>query len=519
MIPILFPADATTFTTHGIGDLVECTECKVKVTDEGEYELALKYPMTGELFSELENSKIVVAKIEPFNSSCNCDPLQAFRIYSFEKALDGMIQVSCQHISYDLSGIPIEAFTKAQNGSNIQTASVAASTIVQKAITNDGTIVQEESDGHKRLTCPFNLSVLGFNGTERPNNDEQIFKIEEPISMRAAILDGDDSLKGSFGGDLIFDNFSIKLKKPVNETSKAILEYGIDITDLSVENNISEMFTDVVGYWKGKLKSSDTEDSFFYSSLRGRGTKADDNKIYLKRNATTIDLTEFFPNPDLLNGNGQLDAGKVTRFRRDLDEKTDEWIKAEHIGEPEINVTVSYAKLDQDVHMHDAVTVRFPKMGIDVTAKVCSYSYDVLNEMCTEVEVGNAKSSAAWKGLEAASRLKRGLLPPKRIADHSINSNHLGYGSVGSAQLDTESVTPEKLVDGVINDSKKIIGGILDGSKFVSQLRDYINNLPTTTFDAEWAAGRVNNIVEALQNSSNYSSFKDAVNKDAKPTT
>ena len=97
MIPILFPANATVFTTHGLGDLIECTECKAKITDEGEYELALKYPMTGELFSELENSKIVVAKIEPFNSSCNCDPLQAFRIYSFEKALDGMIQAKSCH--------------------------------------------------------------------------------------------------------------------------------------------------------------------------------------------------------------------------------------------------------------------------------------------------------------------------------------------------------------------------------------------------------------------------------------
>lgn len=495
MIPILFPADATTFTTHGIGDLVECTECKAKVTDEGEYELALKYPMTGELFSELENSKIVVAKIEPFNSSCNCDPLQAFRIYSFEKALDGMVQVSCQHISYDLSGIPVKPFK------NITWATYAMNALSTNAVTNDDAIVHYESDNKKRLTCPFQFSTdIPSTSEYKPNTDDGTFKIEEPMSLRAALLDGDNSVKGAFGGDLVFDNFKVKLKKPTDETSKVVLEYGIDITDLSVENNISEMFTDVVGYWKGKVNSTDTEDTIVYSSLRGRRNN-DELVAYPKRNATIVDLTEFF---------------QTKPTQGDLDSKVEEWIKAEHIGEPEINVTVSYAKLDQDVHMHDAVTVRFPKMGIDVTAKVCSYSYDVLNEMCTEVEVGNAKSSAAWKGLEDASRLKRGLLPPKRIADHSISSRQLGYGSVGSAQLDDKAVTPEKIVDGLINDAKKLANGIIDSDKLKATFKQYIDQIAS---DAFWSVDRVNNIVEALKNASNFSDFKDATNKDTKPTT
>lgn len=506
MIPILFPANATVFTTHGIGDLVETTECKAKVTDEGEYELSFTYPMTGELFSELENSKIVVAKVEAFAGNIN--PYQAFRIYNLEKTLDGMIQVSAQHLSYDLSGIPVKPFK------NITVASVAMSSLKSYAVTSDDTIVNYEIDGKKRLTCPFNLSAVGYTASDTPNTDDGTFKVDEPVSMRAALLDGDESIKGCFGGDLIFDNFDIILKKPTNETSTVVLEYGVDITDLSVENNISEMFTDVVGYWKGKVSSSATDDTFVFSSLRGRGMTGDDHRTYLKRNATVVDLSEFFPNPDLTT-NDNIDNTKVNALRTQLDAKTDEWIAAEHIGEPEINVTVSYAKLGQDVHMHDATTVRFSKMGIDITAKVCSFSYDVLNEMCTEVEVGNAKSSAAWKGLEDASRLKRGLIPPKRIADHSITSSHLGYGSVGSKQLEDDAVTPEKLVDGVINEAKKLASGIIDIDKLKSDFKAYINQ---TAADAGWASGRVENIIEALKNASSYSAFKDAVNKDAKPT-
>ena len=157
-------------------------------------------------------------------------------------------------------------------------------------------------------------------------------------------------------------------------------------------------------------------------------------------------------------------------------------MRANKVGEPVINLKISYAELGKDVRLHDAITVRFVKIGIDVKAKVISYRYDVLKERCIEIEVGSVKPSILFS-LEDASRLKRGLIPPKRIANNSINSdmiqnygvgeNNLGSGSVGTRSIQDEAVkernigqwavTTEKIGDMAVTTAKVKDGNITSG--------------------------------------------------------
>ena len=44
MIPVLFRADATNFSTFGIGVLAECISCEVTEERNGAFECILKYP-------------------------------------------------------------------------------------------------------------------------------------------------------------------------------------------------------------------------------------------------------------------------------------------------------------------------------------------------------------------------------------------------------------------------------------------------------------------------------------------
>ena len=150
---------------------------------------------------------------------------------------------------------------------------------------------------------------------------------------------------------------------------------------------------------------------------------------------------------------------------------------ANDVGIPAIDLTVSYAKLGQNVRLFDVITVRFVKLGIDTKAKVSSYTYDVLAETCKEIEVTNAKASSTWSGLEDASRLKKGLLPPSRIGKKSITSEHIGTGEitganiasggVGSTQIGPKAVTTSKIEDNAITYSK-----ILDGSITTEKVKD-----------------------------------------------
>ena len=85
MIPILFNETATDFTTFGIGVLRECTSCEVTEERNGSFELTLKYPTSGDLFSYLKNERIIVAK--PNDLSKN----QAFRIYKVNTPLQQLV--------------------------------------------------------------------------------------------------------------------------------------------------------------------------------------------------------------------------------------------------------------------------------------------------------------------------------------------------------------------------------------------------------------------------------------------
>ena len=87
MIPILFPASATTFNTNGLGRLADCLTCVVSEERNGPYECEITYPVTGVHFNDIKLSSIVVVKPSPTQS------LQAFRVYRMSRPMKGVVAV------------------------------------------------------------------------------------------------------------------------------------------------------------------------------------------------------------------------------------------------------------------------------------------------------------------------------------------------------------------------------------------------------------------------------------------
>ena len=104
MIPILFKADATDFSTFGIGALTETLTCEVTEERNGTFECKLTYPSSGRLYTEILKDRIIKAKPNDTKEA------QAFRIYKISLPINGTITIYAQHISYDLSGIGIMTF-------------------------------------------------------------------------------------------------------------------------------------------------------------------------------------------------------------------------------------------------------------------------------------------------------------------------------------------------------------------------------------------------------------------------
>ena len=104
MIPVLYPANSTSFTTFGLGALTDTLSCEVTEERNGVFECILKYPITGQHYKLIAKERIIKAK--PNDTG---EP-QAFRIYRMTKPLDGVVTVYGQHISYDLANVPVMPF-------------------------------------------------------------------------------------------------------------------------------------------------------------------------------------------------------------------------------------------------------------------------------------------------------------------------------------------------------------------------------------------------------------------------
>lgn len=440
MIPILFEHDATTFTTHGLGDLVDCISCETTCNADGEYELTLQYPVSAPLFPELKINRIVYAKANDYH------PWQAFRIYGYEKEIKGVQTINCQHISYDLHCIPTREIPKLMHVTSCNTALQLAKS-------------------QAFISCPFTFYT---DITRLPHMEEHIFKADNPTSVRALLLDGDDSIHGAFGGDLVFNNYEVFLMQMAGEDRGVTLDYGVDIVDLSQEENISEMITGVLPYfrWNEANEDSSTEDYGETTDHIAYGTIQLCPGNFQRQNIMALDLTDQFPNQD----QGTYPPSSL------LDATAQAWIQESDVGHPVISLTVNYATLGQDVRLHDAVTVRFHEMGIDVKSKVTSYKYDVLAERPVEIEIGKTKASSMFS-LEDASRLKKGLIPPKRIQKKSIGNDQVQNGGIGGKGISAAGVGSWHLRDKAveedkINESAVTVNKIRDGAVQTEKIAD-----------------------------------------------
>ncbi len=413
MIPILFEYNTTDFSTHGIGDLLDCTSCSTLMNEEGEYELSFNYPKTGDLLKELTIGRLVYAKANPWQSP------QIFRIYGYKKGIGGIVTVNCQHISYDLANIPVKNFKSA--------ASASCNTVLANLKSNAIAI------------SGLNINKFSFysNVTGTAQTQTGYFELGSPSTARAAILDGEESIKGCFGGDLVFDNYNVYIYATGGSDRGVTIEYGVDLMDFRQEENISEMYTGVLPYYT--YTDVNDNDQITYGSVQYASGTFRSHKVL------PMSFNEYFPDQ----------AEHTSPTAAQLNAKAAEWISKEpEFGKPEVNLTLKYAELGQDVRLHDAVAVNFVQMDIEpVKSKVVSVKYDVLLERITEIQIGQTKSSVIFS-LEDASRLRRGLLPPARIKDKSLTSSKYADNSVTTAALGSEAVTTDKLNDAAVTNSK-----------------------------------------------------------------
>ena len=347
MIPILYKADAVDFSTFGIGALSECTLCEVTEERNGAFECTLKYPVTGMLFAELKNERLIKAK--PNDTSKE----QLFRIYRITTPINGIVTIYAQHISYDLSNIAELVWS-----SGFISPSLAMSRIFTKTATTHN------------FKCSTDFS------SAKP------FSVSKPMSVRACLGGVEGSMLDLWGGEYEWDNFNVILHSKHGKDNGVVIEYGKNLTDMEQDNDFTDVYTDILPY--AVFSDENTEKVITLSEIT---LPIIDNPT---RQKTLIkDFTEFFEDKASINENS-------------LRNKAKEFIKVNPLGVETPTLTVAfeplwkqpeYSAILERVSLCDTVTIRHSALGITAKSKVIKTVYDALAEKYVSITLGTAKSN------------------------------------------------------------------------------------------------------------------------------
>lgn len=379
MIPILYSPTETNFTTNGLGGLADCISCEVTEERNGAYTMEIVYPIDGLHFSDIAHSSII--KVIPSDGATE----QLFRVYKISKPLNGKVTIEAEHISYQLSFIPVSPFT-ASNCAGALSGMVS----------------------HSMEANPFTV------WTDKETS--ATYKQTLPASFRSQLGGVQGSILDVYGGEYEFDNYTVKLHASRGADNGVTLRYGKNITDIKQEENIENTITGICPYWTDSDGNTVTGDIQYAEGA--------DNFPY--RRTVVMDFSGDYQD-------------KPTKA--ELEAHARSYISSNRIGVPRINIEVSFIALWQTdeyknianlerVKLCDTVTVEFEKLGISAKAKVVETVYDVLKERYTSIEIGESRTDLASTLSEMQSAVNQ--TPTEGFMRQAINhANSLLSGGLG----------------------------------------------------------------------------------------
>lgn len=344
MKPILFPSTATEFNTQGIGVLTDAISCTVTEERNGAFELTMQYPDTGVHFEEITDRCIIYAIPSPYRAP------QPFRIYRITRPMDGIIMVYAQHITYDLSGVPLNPFTA--------------------------------------INAPDALSKLSLNAAvDSPftfwtdKSTVASFAVSTPSSTRSVLGGSSGSILDVYGGEYEWDGFTVRLYGHRGYDNGVVIGYGKNLTDIEQDRNISNVATGIYPYWtnaEGAIVTCDPK------IVNAPGT-------YDFTRVVPVDFSSDFetqPTP------AQLQA------------RAEKYVEDNKIGIPKTSITASFVQLEQfpeyadlalleKCDLCDTVTIRYPQLGVKAKAEIVKIETDVLLERYNSVEIGDVRTNIA----------------------------------------------------------------------------------------------------------------------------
>lgn len=343
MIPKLYAADAFEYVTEGLGRLTECVSCTVMEERNGEYECQFEYPIGGKLYEQIKNGCVITC---PHNETGD---LQPFVIYRISKPINGVATFYAHHVSYLLSGIVLDPFR----------ATSCASAL----------------SAMRDVGQPYNPFTYW---TDKVTEAE--FRVDVPVSARAILGGMEGSILDVFGGgEYEFDKYQVKLWQNRGTDSGVTIRYGKNLTDITDELDTLDVYDSVVPYW---LSSEEDGQCIYGGVVVATGVSSPTRTV-------VMDLSGEYQNAPTV---AQLESKAQTILDRRRSWIPKRNIKIDFVALWQTEEYAQIAPLER-VNLCDTVTVVYPELDVNVSAKVIKTVYNVLLDRYDEIELGEPRSS------------------------------------------------------------------------------------------------------------------------------
>lgn len=372
MIPILYRADETAFTSNGLGRLIDCVSCEVTEERNGIYECAFQYPLTGRFYQEMHDNGGIVGVIHD-----DAHDIQPFEIYKFSAPIDGIVTFYAHHISYRLSNVIVKPFTAA-------TCAEALLKLKSESATPN----------------PFTFwTDKGTSGT---------FTVKTPSALRALLGGQQGSILDVYGkGDYKFDKWEVRLYNNRGTDTGVTIRYGKNLANIEHERDESGTFSAVAPYWTKEDVVVTLPEIYVVSPSvaaevlpwtiqtgeimqDGRGNDIDFNVPNIV--VSPLDLSGNFEDEPTAD---QLREAALAYMANNEPWLPDENVKVDFVALWQTPEYENVAAL-QRVSLCDTVSVFYPELGvIQDKQKVIRVVYDVLAERYSSIELGRLRTTLA----------------------------------------------------------------------------------------------------------------------------
>lgn len=370
MIPILFHSTEREFVGNGIGRLSDCISCLVTEEINGVYECQFSYPVTGALFSELQNGRIVYTTHDQTKAP------QPFTIYKQAKEINGIVTYYARHISYQLTKTVLKPFS-----------------------------------ANSCLEAMDRMAAMCYGDTPftfwTDKNVTGSFKLTAPRSVRNALGGMEGSLLDVYGkAELEWDKWTVKLHLNRGVDTDVSIRYGKNLVSFTQDTDYTGTYNAVVPFWTSDTDGTVTlpegyiltggiparsgylvtDAQEIITDASGAGIEA----AYFTLEAQPLDLSDAFeekPSAD------QLREKALTKIKNAQPWKPSDNITVSFVNLADIDEYKNYAPL-QTCRLCDTVSVYFTQYGVaSQGVKIISVTWDALNERYSEMQLGDAKQT------------------------------------------------------------------------------------------------------------------------------